>query len=112
MEDTFFVSLDVQSTINVLDNAVVGGSITGEKIDQYSVAAPQGGGLIVMVYEKHYYRAGNRLTLTVVIDDLTGRTRVHSVSGGGGEGLFRFDWGAFKSFSGVVAGALASYRVS
>jgi len=51
------------------------------------------------------------LTLTVVIDDLTGRTRVHSVSGGGGEGLFRFDWGASK-ISGVVAGALALYRVS
>lgn len=48
---------------------------------------------MVAVYEKHYYRAGNRLTLTVVLDDFTGRTRVHCISGGGGEGLFRFDWG-------------------
>ena len=111
MEETFFVSLDVQSTINVIDNAVVSGSITGERIDHYGVAAPQGGGFVVLVYEKHYYRAGNRLTLTVVIDDLTGRTRVHSVGGGGGEGLFRFDWGASKSFSGAVANALVSYRI-
>jgi hypothetical protein len=111
MEDTFFVSLDVQSTINVIDDAVVRGSITGECIDHYGVPAPQGGGFVVLVYEKHYYRAGNRLTLTVVIDDLTGRTRVHSVSGGGGEGLFRFDWGASKSFSGVVANVLSSYRI-
>lgn len=111
MDDTFFVSTDVQSTINAINNAVVGGSITGELIDHYGVPAPQGGGFVVLVYEKHYYRAGNRLTLTVVIDDLTGRTRVHSVSGGGGEGLFRFDWGASKSFSGVVANALSPYRI-
>ncbi len=110
MEDTFFVSLDVPSTINVIDDAVVRGSITGERIDHYGVPAPQGGGFVVLVYEKHYYRAGNRLTLTVVIDDLTGRTRVHSVSGGGGEGLFRFDWGASKNFSGIVASVLSPYR--
>ncbi len=111
MEDTFFVSLDVQGAINIIDGAVVRGSITGERIDHYGVGAPGGGGFVVLVYEKHYYRAGNRLTLTVVIDDLTGRTRVHSVSGGGGEGFFRFDWGASKSFSGVVASALAPYRI-
>ncbi len=110
-DDTFFVSLDVQSTIEVINDAVVRGSITGECINHYGVPAPQGGGFAVLVYEKHYYRAGNRLTLTVVIDDLTGRTRVHSVSGGGGEGFFRFDWGASRSFSGVVANALSRYRI-
>jgi len=111
MEDTFFVSLDVQGAISVIDNAVVNGSITGEQIDYYSMVSPQGGECVVLVYEKHYYRAGNRLTLTVVIDDFTGRTRVHSASGGGGDGLFRFDWGASKSFSGIVGNALASYRI-
>ncbi len=110
-DDTFFVSLDVQNTINVINEAVVKGSITGECIDHYGVSAPQGGGFVVLVYEKHYYRAGNRLTLTVVIDDLTGRTRVHSISGGGGEGIFRFDWGASKNFSNVVANALSRYRI-
>lgn len=111
MADTFFVSLDVQNTIRVIDDAIVRGSITGECIDRYDVDAPGGSGFVVLVYEKHYYRAGNRLTLTVVVDDMTGRTRVHCVSGGGGEGLFRFDWGASKSFSGAVADALASYTV-
>ena len=54
---------------------------------------------------------GNRLTLTVVLDDFTGRTRVHCISGGGGEGLFRFDWGAAESFEGVVHDALSHYRL-
>lgn len=110
-QDTFFVSLDAQSAIRAIDDAVVRGSITGELIDHYAVSAPGGGGFVVLVYEKHYYRAGNRLTLTVTLDDLTGATRVHCVGGGGGEGLFRFDWGASRSFSGVVAKALAPWRM-
>jgi hypothetical protein len=111
MNETFFVLLDMRAAMDVIDNAVVGGSITGERIDQYGQAAPGGGGFVVMVYEKHYYRAGNRLTLTVTVDDLTGKTRVHCVGGGGGEGLFRFDWGASKSFAGVVQQALAQWRM-
>ena len=31
--------------------------------------------------------------------------------GGGGEGLFRFDWGAGESFEGVVQDALSSYML-
>lgn len=46
----------------------------------------------MMVFEKHYYRAGNRLTLTVIINNLEDITRVHYISGGGGQGLFTFDW--------------------
>lgn len=109
--ETFKVSLNIQKTIETIDNAIVNGSITGECIDSYKLAAPNGGSCIVLVYEKHYYRAGNRLTLTVVIDDFEGKTRVHSVSGGGGQGLFRFDWGAAESFSSVVWDALAEYRI-
>ena len=48
---------------------------------------------------------------TVTLDDFTGRTRVHCASGGGGEGLFRFDWGAAESFEGVVHDALGPYRL-
>ncbi len=101
----------MRRAIDVIDNAVVRGSITGERIDSYGQAAPGGGGFAVLVYEKHYYRAGNRLTLTVTLDDLSGKTRVHCVGGGGGEGLFRFDWGASKSFSGAVQSTLAQWRV-
>lgn len=109
--DTFFVSLDVLSTVRAVSDAVVRGSITGELIDHYGATAPNSTGFVVLVFEKHCYRAGNRLTLTVTIDDLEGRTRVHSVGGGGGEGLFRFDWGASKSFSNIVSDVLAPYRL-
>lgn len=107
---TFFVSLDPASAADAINKAVVRGSVTGELIDYYEVRE-QSGYLAVLVFEKHYWRAGNRLTLTVTVDDLSGRTRVHCVSGGGGEGLFRFDWGASESFEDVVTDAMTGYII-
>ena len=40
---------------------------------------------MVMIFEKYYLRAGGRLTMTVVLDDLEGRTRLYwTVTGGSG----------------------------
>lgn len=111
MGDTFHVSLSLQNAAERIDEAVVRGSLTGERIDSYRLAAPNGGNCMVLVYEKHYYRAGNRLTLTVVLDDFGGATRVHCIGGGGGEGLLRFDWGAAESFTSVAADALRDCRI-
>ena len=106
--DSYFVSLTLGDCVEQVRSAVFD-SVTGEEIDTYAVTHPGGGRCVVLVFEKHYYRAGNRLTLTVTLDDFTGKTRVHCASGGGGEGLFRFDWGASESFEGVVHGALSGY---
>ena len=110
MNETFHVSLKIDETVRLIDEAVVGGSITGECIDAYTVAGPDGKSCAVLVYEKHYYRTSNRLTLTAVVDDMGENTRVHCISGGGGR-FFRFDWGAAQSFSSVVQRALERYRI-
>lgn len=110
MEDSYFVALGLRECGETI-HAAVTDSITGELVDHYELTHPGGGTCVVAVYEKHYYRAGNRLTLTVVLDDFTGRTRVHCIGGGGGEGLFRFDWGAAESFESVVHDALYEYRI-
>ncbi|HBN83401.1 MAG TPA: hypothetical protein DDZ89_06105 [Clostridiales bacterium] len=68
MSDTFFVSLSLNEAAGMIQKGVVGGSITGELIDNYSISSPDGCMVKVMVFEKHYYRAGNRLTLTVTLD--------------------------------------------
>ena len=111
MESTYYVSCSMEQCGDLIHSAIVDGSITGELLDHYVLQGPNGLQCAVMVYEKHYWRAGNRLTLTVTIDNLSGRTRVHTISGGGGEGLFRFDWGAAESFEGVVQDALSSYML-
>ena len=107
----FYVSISPQEAMKLIDNAIVGGSITGEKIDEYINDMGNGTMVAVAVYEKHYYRASNRLTLTVVIDNLRNGTHIHVVGGGGGQGLFKFDWGASGSFEDTVMDALYKYVV-
>lgn len=111
MESTYYVSCSMEQCGDLIHSAIVDGSITGELLDHYVLQGPNDLQCAVMVYEKHYWRAGNRLTLTVTIDNLSGRTRVHTIGGGGGEGLFRFDWGAAESFEGVVQDALSPYML-
>lgn len=98
MSQTVFLSMGMDEAVQRIDQAIVQGSITGTQIDSYSVDVRGAGRYVVLVYEKHYYRAGNRLTLTVTLDNFEGRTRLHCAGSGGGEGLFRFDWGASNSF--------------
>lgn len=104
-------NLQPERVAEIINHEIVDGSITGELIDNYVIHGEHGSMCIVSVYDKHYYRAGNRLTLTVVIDNMEGVTKVHCISGGGGEGLFRFDWGASESFEYCVENALAKYKI-
>ena len=63
--------------------------------------------VITAVYEKYYWRAGNRASLTVTVLGDGSDIRVHAVGSGGGQGaLFRLSWGAEESFVGVVADLL------
>lgn len=107
----FYVSISPQEAVELLNRHIVNGSITGELIDQYTNTTDNGAEVIVLVYEKHYYRAGNRLTLTIVIDNLSGKTHIHSAGGGGGQGLLRFDWGASGSFEDSTYDALYKYMI-
>ena len=111
MAQSFYVSLSPHDAEARIHAAVVGGSVTGEEIDRFMLDGPDGKVCLVSIYEKHFWRAGNRLTLTATVDNLQGRTRVHLVSGGGGEGLFRFDWGASESFESCAIDALAPFRL-
>ena len=107
MQD-FYVNLSPEEAVNRVTARIVNGSVTGELVDLHQIRG-NGGSCVTAIYEKHYWRAGNRLTLTVVADNLGGATRIHTVGGGGGEGLFRFDWGASGSFEEEARAALEAY---
>ncbi len=111
MENTIKVSISIEDTVNLIHEEVVNGSITGKLIDRYEINSSDNKKCIMMVFDKHYYRAGNRLTLTVIIDNLEDTTRVHYISGGGGQGLFTFDWGAAESFQDIVPLVLEKYII-
>lgn len=112
MENTVFLSICLFDAIQRIDDIIVRGSITGEQIDSYTLNAGGAGQCVVLIYEKHYWRASNRLTLTVTLDSFAGRTRMHYVGGGGGEGLFRFDWGAANSFEASLLEGLQDVIIS
>lgn len=105
------VNVAPKDAADIVSNYVISGSVTGELIDNYTAYDCNGVSCIVLVFEKHYWRAGNRLTLTVVIDNLNGVTNVRSIGGGGGEGLFSFDWGASNSFANCAVKALEKYII-
>ena len=97
--DNFNVNLGLREAVELLDKGIVDESITGERVDHHVVNVDNTRSVVVVVYEKYFYRAGNRLTLTVTIDNVNGVTHIHSIGAGGGEGLFRFDWGASEKFT-------------
>lgn len=104
------VNLTVEEAMEVVKKKITE-SISGECIDAYQIQENTGS-CYVAVFEKYYYRAKNRLTFTVVIDDFSGTTRVHGVGGGGSSGaFFRFDWGAADSFATGIAAALRPYEI-
>lgn len=109
--DNFNVKLNLRETVELLDKGIVGGSITGERVDYHVVTIDDTHAVIVLVYEKHFYRAGNRLTLTVTLNNINNLTSVHSIGAGGGEGLFRFDWGASDSFTNSPREVLSRYII-
>lgn len=55
--------------------------------------------VFMFVYEKFYYRASNRASLSILVGGNANESKVECVSSGAGQGLlFRFSWGADKNF--------------
>lgn len=111
MKNTFCVGLRVEETVKLLEKSILKEALSGVRLDHHPLAVGDGRRVDVLVFEKHFMRIGGRLTLTVVVDDLEGQTRVHWVSGGGGNAMFRFDWGAGKNFEAAVRTVLAGYAI-
>lgn len=107
----FYVNLTPGEAMKKIHEKVVNGSVSGTEIDSYDLKCSDGE-ILTRIYEKYYYRSGDRLTLTVVADNLGGRTRIHTVGGGGGQTLlFRFDWGASDDFGCVPYEVLYRYII-
>lgn len=107
----FNVTISPKSALEVLQESLIGGSISGAIVDVYERAMGEYQ-MIVCVLEKYYMRTSNRASLTVTFDNFGDYTRVHAAASGGGEGIFfRFDWGAGESFVNSMESALKEYIV-
>lgn len=110
--DNFKVNLSLRDTLSKLDFGIVKESVTGEKIDYHIITGNEDNGAILLVYEKYFQRVGNRITLTIVLDNINGPTKVHSIGGGAAQGMFfKFDWGASESFTSLPRKILSKYII-
>lgn len=107
-ENTIRVSLSLEEAVDFIVNRIINDSTDGTLLDKYELMSADNSKCIVMLFEEYYYRVGNRLVLTVTLDNFDGDTRIHYVSGGGGEAL-KFDWGAAKNFENLVPKLLKDY---
>lgn len=63
-----------------------------------------------LVYERYFFRTENQAALVVIVDNLCGVSKVRLISAGSsGSKVFKFDWGAGKSFASSVEKILSPY---
>jgi hypothetical protein len=63
-----------------------------------------------LVFQKYYFRAGNRAALVVIADNLKGYSEVRAIATGSSQSvLFNFDWGAADDYSASVREALKAH---
>lgn len=106
-EHTLFVTLDMDECLKKLHHEI---TYNGELLERYEVDDGAQRRVVVSIYERYYIRAGNRLTVTVTVDNFTGKTRAHWRSGGGSDSImFNFDWGAADDFDRQIRETLSPY---
>lgn len=107
---SFNVKLTLEETIKKLDSEIVKGKIT-EKIDFHEIRCEGKNKAVVMVYGKRYFRAGNRLTLTLCIEEFDDKTHVHVIGIGGMERTASGEGEAIKRFTGLPRIILEDYII-
>lgn len=63
-----------------------------------------------LVYERYFFRSSNQAALVILVDNLQGVSNVRLIPAGSSKGaVWKFDWGAGKSFAFSVEQILADY---
>ncbi len=104
------LSIIVPHAADLVKEAFTASGITAELVDFYE-STSENAGVMVMTFEKFFYRNSSRASLTVAIDNLRGYTRLHAAGSGGGGVFWKFDWGAKDNMENVIYSALARYTI-
>lgn len=95
---SFSVNLSPQDALNMIKDDLNADLVHEEDntVDGKSIG--------IQVYEKYYMRAGNKVALTVIVEDFTGLTNVRAIgTAGSRDFIFNFDLGASDDFAERVA---------
>lgn len=112
MKTTFNVSLGIDETIQMIKKHLRSSYLTIEVIDEYELLGRNDEKINIIVFEEYFIRVKNRVSLTVVVDEIEDFVRVHCKAGGSQQGRFiNWDWGATDDFELAVFYALQGYIV-
>ena len=107
---SFDVKLTLDETIKKLDSEIIKGTIT-EKIDFHEINSGSKPKAVVVVYGKKYFRATNRLTLTLCIEELEDKTHIHVIGIGRVDRIISAEDDAIIKFSSLPREILEDYIV-
>jgi hypothetical protein len=107
---SFNVMLKLDEVIKKLDSEIIKGTIT-EKIDFHEIHSQSDNKAVLMVYGKKYFRAGNRLTLTICLEELVDKTYVHVIGIGGIERTMSGEGEIIERFTNLPREILKEYIV-
>lgn len=101
----FNVNITPEETLRIIKQNHTASLVYDEYID-----INNGKGIGTLVYEKYFIRNSNRAALTVICDNVQGRTEVRAIATGASQGMFfNFDWGASSEFANSVQIILKDY---
>lgn len=107
---TFKVSLSPAEALEMI--RAHHSSIGTELIHEEMYDLGDGKTIGTLVFQKYYFRAGNKAALVVISDNFKGFTEVRSVATGSSQSvLFNFDWGASDDFADSTRQVLKDYLV-
>ena len=97
----------IQKVVSEVTNAIESSGITAELMQRTSHRV-DGHQIILLGFEKYYYRSRNQVMLTVMfVESDNDEIYVDMISGGSSVGVFlKIDWGASKNFLGSADQAL------
>lgn len=103
----FNVNITPKDTFNILRR-----EINAELIYEELKSIDKGMEIAILIFEKYYFRAENRASLTVIVDNLNGNTSLRVIAAGSSKGMFfNFDWGAADNFAESVRKILNQYII-
>ena len=108
--ETFTVDLTFEEAKNTIKEFVLHEGASTECVAEYEQEAQDGKKAVFLVFEKYYMRNSSRASLSIIIENLKGETKVCAVgSGGGSSALFKFDWGTANNFANVAREAVKGH---
>lgn len=103
----FNVTINPEETLRIIKQNHTASLVYDEYID-----LNDGKGIGTLIYEKYFIRNSNRAALTVICDNVQGRTEVRAIATGSSQSMFfNLDWGASNEFANSIQRILKDFII-